>query len=284
MQDECLASLLLRCDEANRWKSGTSFLQWLRTFQPFPYRFWTHTPNLINLPWQLRFDSLVQLLAVPEAVLWTTTYDMERTRMFIGRAHITPVWTFRICPECILQDRFISRTLNLPQIKYCPRHHLTLRKECQCGAALHTFSQLGSPFSCHICGMDWAYLPRILAPRASLEPEQKYLSFYELFFSYEEAEIFYERARYLINEELWRKYGSNFYISRFGGDATERPPGTVSLGPLVSALMHFGYSPQDISNSNSPRRTGIGSKKWVELYETTIMNIFIQSLLERESR
>jgi hypothetical protein len=277
MHNECLVGLLLRCDEVNRWKSGTSFFQWLRTFQPIPYRFWTHTPSLINLPWQLRFDPLVQLLAVPETVLLTTTYDIESARIFGHGAHITPVWTFRICPECIIRDRLLPKTLNLPQIKCCPQHHLILLKECQCGATLRIFSQVAPPFICHGCRMDWANLPRTLAPRESLDLEQKYLLFYELFFSYGEPDVFHERAKYLINKDLWRKHSGDFYISRFG--EYESPPEVVSLAPLVSALIHFGYSPQDISSSNSPRRMGLGSKKLVLLYKKKVMEIFTQNLL-----
>src|SRR5437764_9019919 len=189
LPDEWLAGVLLRCDEANAWRSGTTFRYVLRS---------THHPGfgpgspLVVVPSSL-LDCLAQLLQVPQQFLLATTYQAELLRLYphrgsyrearrltgtqkatwvfprtaTGKGKQVPTNTFgfHVCPACLAQHRLLGRTLVLPHLKYCPFHQIAFQTHCQCGCALLLFHQEMLPFTCYMCGLDWKYLPQIpIAP------------------------------------------------------------------------------------------------------------------------
>src|ERR1700730_8706215 len=79
LPEEWLPGLLLRCDEVNRWGSGTTFFDLLRSIRPRPRKLRTHTPNLTVLS-SFDPDSLAQLLALSRDILLATTYEVELAR------------------------------------------------------------------------------------------------------------------------------------------------------------------------------------------------------------
>src|SRR5438067_2087077 len=79
--------------------------------------------------------------------------------------------------------QLLMRTVMLPHITCCPVHRLTLVERCQCNVALQPFSSHTQPFTCPVCGLHWACLPRLPAASARVILEQKVFSCFELFFT-----------------------------------------------------------------------------------------------------
>jgi hypothetical protein len=188
--DEWLLGLLLRCDEANGWTSKTTLAHTLRLGPEKSHRRWsTETPNLVVIPPNsLNLDYLAQLLVLPKRTLLATTYHTELSRLYgVSNPHpqdINPSFAFHLCPECVAKDRLLRRMFTLPHLTLCLQHQVVLVKQCQCGTWLRLFHRWATPFTCHICGTQWADLPRIAASPDRLALEQHLLSWYEFFFSH----------------------------------------------------------------------------------------------------
>lgn len=187
--DEWLPSLLLRCDQANRWASRTTLMHLLRPGPEKFHRCWrTETPDVrVIMPHSLNLDYLAQLLAISKEVLLATTYQRELERLY-GEGGLHPAFlhrsfAFHLCPACLEEERVLRRILTLPHITLCPRHQIFLLHTCQCGSTLRLFPRQTPPFTCHACGRDWADLPHIDAPPGRLGAEQPYLDWYAFFFS-----------------------------------------------------------------------------------------------------
>ncbi len=181
--DEWLASVLLRCDEANHWAGGTAVAHLLRAFYPHPFtnRFDVIAP----LPSQL--EHLAQVLALPTDALVATTYQAEMERLS-GRRFPLFVQTqasfqFSLCPACVAEMRMLTRSLLLPHLTTCQQHHLTRQQVCRCGARLALFPQQTRPFTCSTCRLDWRKLPGIKASPERMALEQHLQLYYTFFFS-----------------------------------------------------------------------------------------------------
>lgn len=253
LPDEWLPGLLLRCDEVNHWESRTTLTHLLSPGPEKFHRCWrTETPNLIVIqPSALNLDSLAQVLALPVSTLLATTYHTELARLY-GESRLHPkllnaTYSFRLCPACLAETRLLRRTLTLPHITHCPYHLLTLQTQCQCGAPFHLFHPQGHPFTCYICGLDWAALPWIEADVSALALEQKWLVWYGFFFSQGTSTIMRE-ARRLIKLSWCEQF---------------------PLGDLVTLLVQHGHSPQDVLNSMN--RRNFLSQWWMGGRNATIL-------------
>src|SRR5260370_30034760 len=77
MTDEWLVGLLLRCDEANHWGSGTTLTHTYRRNEKTTRSDWTFIA-----PSGFPFDDLAEALAVPFEALVATTYLAELARIY----------------------------------------------------------------------------------------------------------------------------------------------------------------------------------------------------------
>jgi len=224
LSDEWLAGLLLRCDEVNHWGSRTTLTHVLHPGPEKFHRGWrTTTSNLVVLqPSSFNLEYLAQHLGVSPDVLLATTYHLELARLH--PKFLSETSPFRLCPQCIAEARLLRRTLALPQITSCLQHAILLQKQCQCRTPLQLFHRKTRPFTCHICGRDWAELPRIEALPPKRAWEQSLLTWYEFFFS---------RGTPLLLQAALRL---------MTGSMRKR----LSLSDLVVLLVQRGRSTQDV--------------------------------------
>lgn len=181
LYEEWFAGLLLRCDEANHWASGTTWTYLTQVSGA------VRSPILsyLSVPTHQHVESLAELLALPAQEIRHTTYLPELTRYY-GLLHplpgdLSPSLTFRVCPACLAKDRFLKRTLALLYVLYCPWHEVTLVSTCQCGAPLRLFDSQALPFTCSVCGRDWADLPSVSPTPERIAVTRQILSCYEYF-------------------------------------------------------------------------------------------------------
>jgi len=179
--DEWLPGLLLRCDEANDWSSGTTY----RTLrEQTQLERLGSGPQFMVMP-ALLLEPLAQLLLLPEPSLLATTYHAELARLYdtphpYGRL-LSPQDTFHVCPACVAHVRLLTRTLVWPSLRSCPLHQIELRNTCQCGAKLRLFSGKTAPFTCVACGRDWGNLPHCQISRTRARQERQLGDLYEYF-------------------------------------------------------------------------------------------------------
>jgi hypothetical protein len=241
LRDEWLPSLLLRCDEVNHWGSATTFSQILRPNHDISRKKLVTDMSYLVVPSLLHLDSLAELLAVSLRTILATTYQSELAHIFnpspprsqqLGLSS-----SFRLCPECIAQQRLLKRTLVLLNITCCLEHQVMLQDTCTCGAALQVFHHRAQPFTCYKCGLHWAELPRSPADPSRMELEQKYLSFYEFFFT-RGTPARLASARQLLLDHLDEK-GEKIMTH----DEFEK---LSSLSMLIYLLVNGNYSPRDV--------------------------------------
>jgi hypothetical protein len=234
LHDEWLPGLLLRCDEANHWGCRTTLTYLLARGPEKFHRCWrTETPNLIILQSAaLNLNPLAQRLSLPTDVLIATTYHMELVRLydplqphprFLGETK-----AFHLCPACVAEARLLRRALILPHVTLCPQHHFLFIKQCRCGTSLGLFHRQARPFACHLCGGDWANLPRIEAHPSQVVAEQRFLAWYAFFFSQGMPQVMRLAMR------LADKLPVNATLKR------------LPLGELVALLVQRGHSPQNV--------------------------------------
>lgn len=268
LPDEWLAGLLLRCDEANDWESGTTFAHFRRAIK------WQgSTEPYLTVPSALKLDYLAQCLGLPISDLLATTYQSELARCYgapdVHYKQLSTFFVLCVCPECLAQNRRMRRALALPGIGYCPDHHIALVEKCLCGAPLQLFSRHTQPFTCHFCGLDWASLPRLPAEKEKAASEQKLLSCYEFFFSKGTPELLEEvlwrltpklaekekeycgihydryRARWIWKPPSYRSrhIRCEFHYKVEGGACIAFHSGKIVLGNLVELLARFELFP-----------------------------------------
>ncbi len=182
LYEEWFAGLLLRCDEVNHWASGTTWNYLKQVGGP------VRSPILpyLSVPTHQQVEFIAELLALPPQDIRHTTYLPELTRYY-GLLHplpgdLRPSLTFRVCPACLAKDRFLKRTLALLYVLYCPWHEVTLVSTCQCGAPLRLFDPEARPFTCRVCGRDWAELPSVSPSPERIAVTRQILSCYEYFY------------------------------------------------------------------------------------------------------
>lgn len=235
LPDEWLPGLLLRCDEVNDWRSGMT-LSHIRHSPRKPFiNIWHEKTHqlFVVVPNSLNLDSLAQLLATPTSTLLHMTYFVELTRLYDSEnppsrsLHLNPSFPFRVCPECLAQDRLLRRTLVLRYITVCPQHQINLVEKCDCGVQLKLFNRHARPFTCHACSLDWEDLPQYKPHHEVLVRKQKLLIWYEFFFSNCTPEMLWNA----LNLALPRRSDSTWKI--------------VELDQLVPLLVDRGISPSD---------------------------------------
>ena len=248
---EWLAGLLLRCDEMNLWRSGTTATHLLREASKEQV-ISLDLLNLIVPSSSLPLASLARFLAVPASAIIATTYQAELLRLYdTPHPHpmqLTSSSSFRLCPVCVAESRLLTRTLTLPHITACPHHQLTLVDTCQCGTPLRLFQRQTPPFLCSTCGRDWVELPRLEADPEQIRSEAQHLLFYELFLAKGTPELLASALR-LIYDSIVEK--GEIRVSLLDEHSQYPHSGrfyqrTVSLGHLVRSLVQLQLSPRDI--------------------------------------
>ena len=250
--DEWLPGLLLRCDKANHWGSGTTIAHLLRSISGYPLR---GKPNWIVVPSSV-LELLAQLLALPISGLLTTTYQLELASLYdTSNPHATYLcrsFPFHLCPDCIKEGGLLKRTLILPHITYCPSHQVALVGTCRCGTPLQLFLRQALPFTCQKCCLDWAKLSRFSINEKQVALEQRLLSHYEFFFANGTPTIL-AKAQQLVRERVKKKKvdhvkcfdGNMKYVECYDSKR-------VSLGYLVEVLVSLDLSPHDIMAYDGP--------------------------------
>ena len=202
LYEEGLAGLLLRCDEANHWASGTTWTLLKEdsgSVKPpiFP---------VLSVPPPQLVESIAEVLALPVQKVLKTTYIPELTRYY-GLdcplpGDLGPSLTFRVCPTCLAENRFLKRTLALRYVLYCPWDETTLISTCQCGTPLRLFDPQARPFTCSGCGRDWADLPKVAPTPERIAVTRQILSCYQ-YFSFCGDPTLMEKASYAV-VNAWR--------------------------------------------------------------------------------
>lgn len=251
LYEEWFAGLLLRCDEANHWTSGTTFTCLKQVSSP-------NRPILLpqlSVPTADQVEYVAEWLALPVQEIRSTTYLPDLARCY-GVPHplpgdLRPSLTFRVCPECLVENRFLKRTLALLYVLYCPWHEVILLSTCQCGTSLRLFDQQAAPFTCRVCRRDWADLPRVSPTPERIAVTRQFLSCYEQFLSWGDPTLV-KRAFHAVvhawEEEIIR--GRKLSAAKRSYRKSLYPHlesnHVHSLGPLVLNLVkyHLYYDPK----------------------------------------
>ena len=271
LPDEWLPGLLLRCDKANHWESGTTFRALLHS---------THHPgfgpgsSLIVIPSSI-LEYLAPLLMVSASCLLATTYGLELARLYstsaphsehllgprrgtnvrlflekgVGRQAIITMFGFHICPLCMVQARLLRRTVMLPYLKSCPVHHIAFHTHCTCGWPLILFSRGKQPFLCFACGLDWARLPHIQLPPDQATLERDLWALYEFFLLKGTSSLKASALRLAIPRMREHEPFELKLAGRRVKRVTTRTLDRLSLRYLVDILVSVGISLNDIASA-----------------------------------
>ena len=249
--DEWFAGLLLRCDDVNHWECGAT-ADIICPIKKYRSRGVT---NWIVIPLSA-LELLAQLLALPMNSLLATTYQLELASLYDTPCpHATYLYRsfpFHLCPDCIAQGRLLKRPQILPHITCCPSHEVAFVRTCRCGTLIQLFPRQSLPFTCHVCCLDWAELPRITVNPERIVLEQKVMVFYTFFFE-NARPILFAKAQQLVRESMKRKkidrlkcFDGNYkYVERYDGKR-------ISLGSLVELLVSLDLSPDDVVDYEGP--------------------------------
>lgn len=162
LRDEWLPGLMLRCDVANGWSSG-------KTAQDVS-RMSTGCRTLARPALHIvapTFDLplLAVALGIPLQALEATTFKVALRQLYPAASLHTrllgPIPAFRVCPACVAERSYVSRTLALPHIESCLHHSVLLQGVCRCGNPLQLFAPERSPFTCSTCSLPWGALPQV---------------------------------------------------------------------------------------------------------------------------
>ena len=245
LPDEWLPGLLLRCDEANHWESGTTLAHLLRSLGKASFQRksgWVIVPSPV-------LECLAQCLALSLGTLLVTTYHAELAHLY-GTSHphqaqLSRSELFRLCPACIAETRLMKRISVLPHLSVCPVHLVTFVSRCHCGKVLQLFSLQTRPFTCHACGLDWRHLPLIPASVERFKTEQKVLSCFEFFFAYGAPHMLVH-ALQRIREKLKREKIVQVRLLNGTIKQVEHYELTkASLGYLVDLLVSLDFAPSE---------------------------------------
>lgn len=253
-QEEWLAGLLLRYDEANHWTAGTTVAHLLRTNRRPSM---VDSFNIIDPP-PVYLERLSEVLAIPIPSLVATTYQTEVKRLsgvvdqlhwaheLLLQAHTS--FRFSLCPQCVADTRMLTRSLILPHLTTCQKHHLALQAACRCGANLRLFHRKVPPFTCWVCGLEWGMLPRIKVSQDEMALDQRVLSYYEFFFSQGTPELLVSLLSNLEDYEM--KFRKGFLLHGKGKQPVSairhHTNGILTLEKVVSLLVHWNLSIHDI--------------------------------------
>ncbi|HEY7348328.1 MAG TPA: TniQ family protein [Ktedonobacterales bacterium] len=247
-EGEWLLGLLLRCDEANGWFSGTTAL-YIARFATGPQTLSRSALFVMGSIFELPL--LAERLVVTPKEIFATTFTAPLQRLYAPAspnvAQIGPSPPFRVCPKCLAQNKLLPLSLALPAIQNCPTHHLVLQTVCCCGVPLRPFSRHIKPFTCEKCGLYWSNLPQLPAEPAALKIEAKLYSLYGFFLTKGTPEIIAYALRLIrtseaknTKRETTEPGGSSLFKNSYYS-------GTVSLAFLVTNLVGQGITMEDIA-------------------------------------
>ncbi len=252
LPDEWFPGLLLRCDEANHWDSGTTMAHLLRSIRRTLLR---GKPSWIVVPTPA-LECLAQLLATSTKALLATTYQAELARLYgTSTPHATQLSTafsFHLFSACLTERRLLRRFFALPHITLCPFHQVILTNTCRCGSRVRLFSPRTRPFTCPRCDLDWACLPNAPAPPVRCALEQKIFSLYAFFFD-RGTPLLLAQALQLIRTSLKQRKESRVKCLDGSIRHVEHYELTkASLGYLVDLLLNLDVSSDDILAYEGP--------------------------------
>lgn len=240
LQDEWLPGFLLRCDEANGWESGTTLHFLLQYIQPEHF---TKRAPFIVVPTEL-LEYLAQCLKLPLDCLLATTYHHELARLYNTPNPYAPLLSvrrvsFHICPACVEQKRLLRRTLTLPNLYTCPVHRIKLCSMCRCGNLLVPFSEYALPFTCVVCGLNWADLSRLPISSYDVARQNQIASLYQFLLT-KGTPGHIERAAGLLRRYVRSEGRTNDPVikRRFWVSYGTKP----SLGSLVERMVPAGFT------------------------------------------
>ena len=274
--EEWLAGIMLRCDEVNDWDRGTTMQTLVRALHLDKT---ARSMSLVLPPASMDLRPLAGWLAVSEQSLLATTYHAELSRLY-ETPHPHPQlfsagMAVQFCPACLAEERMLRRTFLLPHVRCCPLHHLRLQCVCACSKSLSPpktgfaildtlvevsyetgvvqrwFSPGKKPFSCRVCGLDWARFPRVEADPKLLIREQNMLAWYDFFFSKGTLQVVNQAVQTVSRtleqrhtKSITRRDGSKFRVTFSSAEKT-------SLGRLVEVLVSLALAP-DMVETEEP--------------------------------
>ena len=137
--DEWFPGVLLRCDQANHWSSGTTLCSLLGALHQERFSPKSH---MIVVPSPVR-ELFAQMVGLPQERILATTYQTELARLYgMHNPHsrlLNAKLSFHLCPACMTHGRLLKRTLTLPHLTACSLHGLELQNRCRCGRPLVLF-------------------------------------------------------------------------------------------------------------------------------------------------
>jgi hypothetical protein len=270
-RDEWFVSLLLRCDEANHWESGTTFRYLLRAMRPLI----TPKSLFIVVPRPVLEYLAHPLLISPERLL-ATTFATELARIYqypdphqglllglqydpdnppslpSGPSGRATERKRHLCPMCIAETRTLRRTVALPYLQYCPLHQVGFQERCPCGYPLTFFDRGSLPFTCWRCGLDWGQWPHLPIPPDCVVLERSASALYEVFLSVGTAQLKASALR-LARSALKGCESLELKLTerRINRPATHNLHG-LSLGYAVDLLVSIGISLSDFIDDDIP--------------------------------
>ena len=173
----------------------------------------------------------------------------------------------------------------------CFEHQLHLVATCQCGASLRWITKGTKPFSCHVCGIDWGKLPTIPVSQELSHFQKTYLLYYMLFLTRNPAAGFIEHVLQIIGTKLretfgkevfWKKVEESEKLGKHKQNIHEYKA-YCSLSTLVSALMYFRISSQDVLASWSPWRSSNPGNVYYYAVAEMIANLLESDMLSINS-
>lgn len=197
---ESLVSLLLRCDEANHWESGTTRTLLVRTLFAHEAHARMKLEDLL-VPSQQLVVLLAGWLGLPLETIAAATYLTELRRFFGSATSVTGdlcFWSiFHLCPLCIQEQRVLLLGHFLFGMSSCLHHQVRLMASCACGALLKPFTATTEPFTCSVCRREWGTLLPVPAAPAELAKEHQLLACYEWWLRHGDVAAMKETLRWL---------------------------------------------------------------------------------------
>jgi hypothetical protein len=145
--DEILSGALLRAAEVNGWPASAALNMVSRHGSGAAG---ANRPALFVMGTTFDLPGTAALLDWPVDAVLATTLSEPLTRIFgVANARcFGRMPRFRICPQCVREQRLIGRETIFPFLRGCTRHHVRFVDTCSCGARLAPFSQERNPFAC----------------------------------------------------------------------------------------------------------------------------------------
>lgn len=240
---EALSSVLLRLEELNHLPAGALVAR-LRTYGSGAIEPKMLTGTCIDLDLlcedagDLPLEEVVAT-TLRSALDWQFSRGVARGPSLYHQIHV-------VCPACAAARVFLLSAVAVP-IRACPRHGLSLRSRCTCGARFDIFGRQ-RPFTCQACGRDYAALPRAFAlPSLIVTARRRAHAFMTLLSLTEPLNSIGRRAITSRLAELLRARGASDYTIRLAAARHAAP-----IGWVVLTLEQAGARPRDLVSQETP--------------------------------